>query len=143
MGMWENRGGWDGIGNGERAGSILKIREGKRWREKRGREDLGREAEKGKMGWNGKKFLTHGISGIKVWLFHWNCTQEEKCCPRDGIQGITGRKFRFKRRMAWRRIFSQEVMLNPEYFVDFGQHREGKELPDASFDSNSAKSQIS
>lgn len=66
MGMWENQDGWDGIGNAdgqERAGSILKIWQEKRWMKKAGNsppsmgsegKELGREAAMGKMGWIGK-----------------------------------------------------------------------------------------
>lgn len=101
--MWENQDGWDGIGNGdgqERARSILKICGGiKMDRERREqpslnseRRNLGREVEKGKNGLDWQKFLTHKIPGIKLCLFHWNCTQDKKCCPGDGIQGIAGQR---------------------------------------------------
>lgn len=56
------------------------------------RRNLGREVEKGKNGLDWQKFLTHKIPGIKLCLFHWNCTQDKKCCPGDGIQGIAGQR---------------------------------------------------
>lgn len=81
--MWENQGGWDGVGNGD-GQEILKIPENlvrkKRDKESREQPSLNvfrekgswKRGSKGKNGLDWEKFQTHKIPGIKLCLFHWN-----------------------------------------------------------------------
>lgn len=86
---------------------------------------------------NPQKFLTHKNSRDQTVHIPLELSPREDVISSGWNPGncrqTTAKKFGLKRTMTRRRIFGQETMLNPGYFVGFEQRRGWKELPDASF----------